>query len=466
MRILLKYQLAIPLCLVVLISLVAISAGDAWLAGRRTQRQMQEQLDAMSRILASSTFPLTVEVLTTLQGLSGADFIVSSASGTWQASNRTNWPTRSLPPAAIEPTAGSLPLSWGDESYFHLAVPLRPANVRTEPQVLHVFYDEQRLRQARSDARWSALLIGWTALIPTLAVCFVMARRVTRPLALLRDHAGEIADGQFTQLALPHRDDEIRDLTAALNHMAAMLVDYEDAVRRNEQLRTLGRLSGGMAHQLRNAVTGCRMGLEWHHRDCPARDDESLTVARRQLDLLQEYVERFLSVGRPVTVKEHIETDLRDVVDSAVSLVSAHAGHLGVELAWKRPAASCQIQGDDHGLVQALLNLLLNAMEAATGNAEMTEPRVQVTLKPDDNKAYCLSVDDNGPGPQPEMADKLFEPLTSDKPEGAGLGLSVVREVAQQHGGAVDWNRKPGRTRFWLNLPRERPAKPSTVKES
>src|SRR5690606_27387309 len=111
--------------------------------------------------------------------------------------------------------------------------------------------------------------------------------RITRPIFRLRNQVDRIAGGDFVPVTVTPRNDEIRDLSMAINHMVQMLAQYERQVRREEQLRTLGRLGGGMAHQVRNALTGCRMALELHRADCSMADDETLWVALRQIDLLE-----------------------------------------------------------------------------------------------------------------------------------------------------------------------------------
>ena len=85
----------------------------------------------------------------------------------------------------------------------------------------------------------------------------------------------------------------------AVNRTAEMLNEYEAQVRRSEQMRTLTVLGASIAHQLRNAVTGCRMALDLHAAECQSADDsECLDVAKRQLRLMESQLQRFLRVGK------------------------------------------------------------------------------------------------------------------------------------------------------------------------
>jgi signal transduction histidine kinase len=181
---------------------------------------------------------------------------------------------------------------------------------------------------------------------------FVIASRVTRPIHQLCEQVGRIAHGQFVPMATaPARDDEVRDLSLAVNRMSEMLSRYETQVRRNERLRTFGRLGGGIAHQIRNAATGCRLALDLHHRRCPAAQDESLTVACQQLDLMEDFpgavpVPGQVPIGPPVPV------DLTEVVQRVLPLVQPKARHLGVELSWTPPDVKPLVLSNADGLAQ------------------------------------------------------------------------------------------------------------------
>ena len=92
----------------------------------------------------------------------------------------------------------------------------------------------------------------------------LLARRFTSRVRQLSLQAAKIAAGDFQSTPLPATDDELRDLTAALNQMGQQLAQYEEQVRRGERLRTLGQLGAGIAHQMRNSATGARLALEFH----------------------------------------------------------------------------------------------------------------------------------------------------------------------------------------------------------
>jgi signal transduction histidine kinase len=283
-----------------------------------------------------------------------------------------------------------------------------------------------------------------------------LALRVTRPVQGLRDQVDRIARGDFVHVAVPPADDELRDLAIAVNHMIDMLARSEERVRRQERLRTLDRLGGGIAHQLRNAVTGCRMAVDLHRRSCPQRDDESLAVATQQLDSMEEYLRRFLALGqRPAAPR--CPVDLREAVTHVLPLVRPRAAHLQVTLECHLPAMPLVIHGHAEALSQAVANLLLNAIEAAAQagapSSDGAARRVRVAVAPSSTTMARLEVWDTGNGPSEEIAQQLFEALVSAKPDGVGLGLAIAKEVADDHGGTICWYRRDNMTCFCMELP-------------
>src|SRR5690606_12622768 len=102
-------------------------------------------------------------------------------------------------------------------------------------------------------------------------------------------------------------------------------------LRQHERTQTLHQIGAGIAHQLRNAATGCRIALDLFRRQQGAKADENLSVAARQLELMESYLQRFLILGRTAQ-RELVPVDLRDVATSALGLVRPLAEHLRVTI--------------------------------------------------------------------------------------------------------------------------------------
>lgn len=458
----LRYQILLPMACVMLAVVVVVSCVDAWLAGRRAHERIETQLQEIGRTLAGASFPLTDNVLKQMRGLSGAEFVVADRAGAVVAASLDRVSTRQLPapaaPGAGAPLALQRRIPIAGQSYLHSQLELSRPFRGGDPDVLHVLYPERRYRQAWRDAVVPPVASGLAALVTVVLISSMIAARVTQPLHRLSEQVAGIACGDFAPLPIPPRNDELRDLALAINRTADMLTRYEQQVRRHEQLRTLGRLGGGIAHQLRNAVTGCRLALELHGRECGQAADEGLAVARQQLDVMEEYLQRFLSLGRQDS-RPPAPLDLADVIERSLHLVRPKARHLGVALQWSRPAAPAPLAGDADQLAQAVVNLLLNGVEAAAESAARhpggaAAPRVLVTLAADGVAGKLrLEILDTGAGPAEQVREQMYEPLVSAKPDGVGLGLSLAREVVEQHGGTLDWQRRADLTCFSVELP-------------
>ena len=265
-----------------------------------------------------------------------------------------------------------------------------------------------------------------------------------------------IAAGDFQELELKGRDDEVADLTTSINRMCTQLREMQQTIQHSERARLLAQLAAGLAHQLRNSLTGARLSVQLHAKRHPApAGDETLTVALRQLALTEEHVKGLLSVGR---VERHPAEvcELRQVLADVGLLVGPACQH--AKVTFMQPGQngtdSIELLADRSGLRAAILNLVLNAIEAAgEGGSVALEIHGQEDL-------VTVEIVDNGPGPPPELAQTLCDPFVTGKPEGVGLGLAVARQVAADHGGRLSWSRAGGETRFRLALPKSNgPAK-------
>jgi signal transduction histidine kinase len=231
-------------------------------------------------------------------------------------------------------------------------------------------------------------------------------------------------------------------------------------VQRSERLRLLGQVSGGLAHQLRNGLTGARLALQLYARECQGRTDTAaLDVALRQLTLLETNLKRFLDLGRTGCLRRE-PCSLTALVGEAVDLLRPRCRHPGIDLRWQPPADPHTVLGDAGQLGQLLLNVLGNAVEAAGPGGEVEirmgnrEPRTENEERGEKRSRFVMvEVFDSGPGPPPEVADRLFEPFVTGKPEGVGLGLAVSRQVVEAHGGHIGWSREGKRTCFHIDLP-------------
>ena len=451
-------QLLLPMLLVVVLAITLASATTAYFGVKRAARQEGETLRRVVATLMEASFPLTERVLRQMSGLSGGEFVLFDDQGRVQAATLAVEPgelaTLGQIPASlrVDNLAASPVLHLAGRGYRGCRVPIGPSRFVAEPGSLIVLYQEDLGSEAVRQAAYPAAIAGVAAAIVAVLVTTALARRFVRPIQLLGDETARLAGGDFQPVAVPSRDDEIRDLPLLINQMAEKLGQYETDVRRNERLRTLGQLGAGIAQQLRNSATGARMAIELHERECPQDSpSESLAVALRQLRLMESYVQRFLQLGRPQSAhreRVELETLIRDVLD----LVRPACEHGKIDLAFRRLAQPLAVFGEAESLRELLINLILNGVEAAQRNSGGS-PQVVVELDRTEDAKAVIRVMDSGPGPDPAASQRLFEPFVSGKPEGTGLGLYVARQIAEAHRGAISWQRRDRMTCFTITLP-------------
>jgi signal transduction histidine kinase len=450
-----RYQLLVPL-LTLLLGVVGISTWTALASADRARRQIETQVRHVAHTLSAS-FPLRRNVLDQMKLLSGADFLLITPDGSR---------TATLPADALElPPAEEVVEDWETlrlgprvivegRAYLGSGVrlPPRPDAGIPDGATLYILYPEDLWRSALWEAVRPSLILGGFAGLASLMLAFAVGEHFSRRVRGLERRTRLIAAGDFSPMPLPGRDDELRDLGRSINEMAEQLARLQETVQRTERLRLLGQVGGGLAHQLRNGLTGARLAVQLHVRECRDNGDgEALAVALRQLALLEAHLKRFLDLGRAGPGRREAVA-LPALVGEAVALLRPRCKHARIDLRWQEPLEKATVQGDAGQIEQLLLNVVGNAVEAAGPGGW-----VEVVLRRKDAPApvVILEVSDSGPGPPSDVAARLFEPFVTGKPEGVGLGLAVARQVAEAHGGRITWRRDGGATRFTIELPLE-----------
>ncbi len=221
-------------------------------------------------------------------------------------------------------------------------------------------------------------------------------------------------------------------------------------------MSAIGRMACSISHDMRHALTAIYANaefLELHDRCASARADllleiqEAVLAMTERIDSLLE----FSSSGRSnPLVHERVSL----VIEKAVGAVKIHPDGRNVSITVGNfPPAEADI--DARNLESAIYNLLLNACQAATHSTQVPEVKVQLTEV--DERIY-ITILDNGPGIPASVRRTLFEPFaTAGKLHGTGLGLTLARRIAEEHGGSVCLEESnPEGTVFTLSLPKNR----------
>lgn len=459
MRMPIRYQFMLPLLGVAIASLVAIGSINARWATEQTRSRIEQQLRGVVSVLTNSSYPLTSSVLKQMRGLANAEFVLTDSQGKVQASSSSlsideQKPNDLTSKNAEDVTLGPL-LILDSKPYLHSSIWVQRRTQLTEPRVLHILF-----AQAEFDAAWRAaffppFLVGIGTLAAVAVVIHFVAGRVSRILGQLGDEVQRLSQGDYSEIQQPTWNDETRDLTTSINQTADQLAEYETELRRTERLQTVAMLGAGLAHEMRNAATGCCLALDLHAEECnDQQDNDSLEVARRQLVLMENRLQQLLQIGRQSVDMTERSIDLSALVSESVNLIQPAARHAGINLNWDAPDEEVSVQADAELLGQAIMNLLLNALDAAAKNQTKNEQAglVQVKVNRLDEQSELI-VTDSGSGPTDNIPGDVFEPFVTSKQEGVGLGLAVAKRVVESCGGQIGWNRAAGLTRFRIQLP-------------
>ncbi len=224
-----------------------------------------------------------------------------------------------------------------------------------------------------------------------------------------------------------------------------------EQLRLVDSLSTLGSLSAGMAHEIRNPLGSIAGAIEILEASVPEGDErrEFVLILRREVRRLTSIVSRHLDLVRPAR-PERAPHDLREIVHSVAALVAHSAEKQGVSIHVEPAAKLPEVMVDGQQIRQAVLNLVINAIQA------LPEGGTVVVRTAVGDGRIRLVVEDDGPGLSEEALRRAFEPFFTTKEQGTGLGLSIAFRIASAHGGELRGENRPeGGARFVLELPLE-----------
>ncbi len=454
-----RYQLMLPFSVVALASLLAVGAFHARLATEQTKSRIENQLQGVVRVLEESSFPLTDAVLRQIGGLANAEFVLADhRQRTIAASNSTvaqDLPARDFRAQSIEHVALGPSVVLDEKPYFHSSVEVARRTNRSQPEMLHILFPQSDFNAAWRAAFLPPLFVGMATVLAVAASTQLIATRLGRTLAGLGRAVQRMAEGDFRQISSPTWNDEARDLAGAVNQTALRLAAYESQIRKTERMRTIALLGAGLAHEMRNAATGCRLAVDLHAQSChrdPA--DDTLEVARRQLQRMESRLQQLLQLGKPTLQTNDREIDFARLVGDSLDLIKPSARHARVDIVWDPPGEVNRVVADPVLLEQAVMNLLVNALDAASKDraAGNQDAFIHVQLLRREQTSE-LVVTDSGEGPSTKVAEAVFEPFVTEKSEGVGLGLAETKRIIDSYGGSVAWQRRRHSTQFSIHLP-------------
>jgi signal transduction histidine kinase len=235
-----------------------------------------------------------------------------------------------------------------------------------------------------------------------------------------------------------------REMVAPLR---AELVESQALVARNEKLAALGVLAAGVAHEIRNPLTAIKARLFTQQKGLSpgSRERTDAEFIGREIDRLERIVSEFLRFARPVE-PQLSPVSPGDLLRDVRELLGPRLRESSIDLVIER-TTDTRIALDAEQMKQVLINLINNAADALgnRGSIKLRAMEECLALKGKTQSVVVLEVEDNGPGIEPDVQKRLFDPFFSTKANGTGLGLAIAARIVEKHRGVLRFQSAVGR---------------------
>ncbi|RJP70049.1 MAG: hypothetical protein C4532_09885 [Candidatus Abyssobacteria bacterium SURF_17] len=250
---------------------------------------------------------------------------------------------------------------------------------------------------------------------------------------------------------------EIEILSILLNHLVTAIdntrlmqdkLEMERRMLANEKWMSLGRLSGQIAHEVKNPLSSIKAITHVMREELPPDDRfyKDLAMVEGEIDKLTTVVNQLLRGAHPTTQTEKV-ADLRDIIENVSSVLRPEASHADIRIICQYDNGIPAIKADPVALREIIFNVMNNGIQSMASGGTLT---VSVScLQPDPTthrRSVLVSIHDTGPGIPEEDMSKIFEPFYTTKEGGTGLGLWIVREKLTDLGGSISVESNGGTT--------------------
>lgn len=316
---------------------------------------------------------------------------------------------------------------------------------------LHIGIRENRITQTLSQIRNIVVTLTMIVILIGSALSFSLSRLVTKPLYKLMDFIHNLPKEKFGKSIVIKSRDEVGELAETFNKLSHELKLYKERMEesykqmlRTEKLTALGRISAGLAHEIRNPLTSIKV-LFQTFKDNPSLTKEDMKVVLSAAQQMDDLLTRFLRFAKSDEFNMS-DVYINSLIKQVLNLVHFQIKNQSIEVNLQLTKLP-PVMADRTMLQQALLNLVLNAIEAMPESGTLT-----ISSKMENDSAI-VSIRDTGSGIPEDIKDKVFDPFFTTKADGTGLGLSIVYNIANLHNGEISFETNREGTTFTLRIP-------------
>ena len=224
----------------------------------------------------------------------------------------------------------------------------------------------------------------------------------------------------------------------------------QQEILRMDKLASVGELTSGIAHEIRNPLAGIKTTAQALQEELPENDHRSAYISRIvvEIDRLNKLLLNFFDFAKPKDLQLR-NCDLKKIIEDTLFIVqdTARQGHIRIMEFY--PTEEVRIKADPDMIQQVLMNMFINALQAMSsgGHMEVHLDRSGVNVE--------ISVSDTGKGIPEDIRSRIFDPFFTTKPKGIGLGLSISYRLIKMHSGNITFVSGPKGTTFTITLPKE-----------
>ena len=379
------------------------------------------------------------------------------------------YPDPSLKELVLEMMAGTS----GWKSYFfkgeNKVATFEP--IKTVSWSLAVTIESDELTKEATAIRNRVIQFVLIAIVFTIIGVSILSYYLLRPVRNLVTATNRIANGDLSQDIPVHSRDELGDLTHSFNRMMKNLSRIHNELLRSEKLISLGRLSAGVAHEIRNPLNAMKGAIVYlqRKRSSDTLIKEYTGVVSEEIDRLSQLVTEFLYFARQST-PEFVLTDLNRLIISTLSFFQKEAIAKDIRLNTLLAEDLPRIHIDPRQIEQVLINLFINSMDSMPSGGELIVITNALRKDGENSHPYMvqITVEDFGEGIERKNLKNIFDPFFSTKETGTGLGLPLSLGIIEAHGGSISVTSQEGagtRVIFKLPLDHEEKVTDETKKE-
>ena len=329
--------------------------------------------------------------------------------------------------------------------------------------LLEVEFDYREASDLLWRSQWKGIVLAVLSLgLLTFIILRLFERLINRPISFLKDKMKKVQDGDLTVRPDPLKNDEIGSLTLSFNLMVEKLKEanrkietlYNQRIERAEHLAAFGELAAGLAHEVKNPLSGMKGALEIISQSATGADPQKEIFQEMlvQIDKIINVIQDFLNYARPKP--PHFSRVAPNLfVENAVRLAKTQLHGKAIRFHFHPLKQDVRICLDADRLQEVILNLLLNSIAAID-----KEGNIVIFLKVVPNRALLIFLADEGCGIKESQLSQIFNPFFSTKKEGTGLGLSICKKIIDAHKGTIAVRSREGKgTTFTIRLPLDLP---------